>query len=236
MSKRRRLGRSAFVLAIALGLLAVITQRGGDKRLYPATGSEPALNVYVSYNFFHSDLLVPRHFSAEGTGPSAIAVRGISARGWVALGWGDANFYQGHGFGPERALALFRSAFWPRNPSVVRLSDDDPRHGAPGWSLLKLHLSTTGARQLRRRLDASFATKAGQPIATSGARGPALPPTRFFTSTENAWAFHVCNHWTAELLNAAGVPITPVLDLTSPGLAADLRLRAGAALVAPLSP
>lgn len=52
---------------------------------------------------------------------------------------------------------------------------------------------------------------------------------RFFKSRENAWAFHVCNHWTAEPLNAAGVPVTPALDLSAAFLAADLRWRAHAA-------
>jgi len=62
---------------------------------------------------------------------------------------------------------------------------------------------------------------------------PVMAPIRrvkdeaFFASRERFSALHLCNHWTAELLHAAGLPVTPVLDALPIGLGLDLRLRAG---------
>jgi len=53
------------------------------------------------------------------------------------------------------------------------------------------------------------------------------PGEAFFASRERFSLLHLCNHWTAELLNAAGLPVTPVLDTLPAGLGVDLRLRAG---------
>lgn len=206
-----------------------VTQRAGDAVLY--TASRPGMTVYVTYNWFHSDLNVPMAFLAQGRGASAAAVAHLAPRRWVALGWGDAVFYQGDGFSFYRLLALLRSILWPRNASVVHLAAvDDPLSPAPGWRALSLTLSPHGAEALRRRLDASFARQDGLSVLAEAAGAPpaGLPADLFFKSRENAWAFHVCNHWTGELLNAAGVPVTPVADLSTAGLTADLRWRAHA--------
>jgi hypothetical protein len=53
------------------------------------------------------------------------------------------------------------------------------------------------------------------------------PGEAFFRSREDFSLVHLCNHWTAELLSAAGLPTTPVLDTLPAGLRLDLRLRAG---------
>ena len=39
--------------------------------------------------------------------------------------------------------------------------------------------------------------------------------------------FNVCNHWVSDMLSAAGLPVTPVLDTVPPGLLLDLKMRAG---------
>lgn len=236
---RLRGHRRLLVLGLAViapATLGAATRREGDPTLYPA--GRTGVTVYVTYNGFHSDLDVPTSFLEQGRGPSAAAVAQLEPRRWVALGWGDAVFYQGQGFGPARALALLHSALWPRNGSVVHLaSEDDPLRPAPGWRALRLTLSLQGAEALRRRLDASFALRDGRPDPTTATPpGERRPAELFFRSGENAWAFHVCNHWTAELLNAAGVPITPVLDLSTAGLQADLRWRAQATPATELTP
>ena len=227
LGRRRLLGvlGVAVFAPVALGAAA---RHPGDAVLYRP--DQPGMTVYVTYNGFHSDLDVPTAFLAQGPGASAAAVAQMAHRPWTALGWGDAVFYQGRGFGPARALALLHSVFWLRNASVVHLAaEDDPLRPAPGWRALRLTLSPQGAEALRRRLDGSFALRAGQPIpAGTRSLSETRPDELFFRSPENAWAFHVCNHWTAELLNAAGVPVTPALDLSTAGLQADLRWRAHA--------
>ncbi len=209
---RARSSRLAHVLALAVfapTAIGAATQRPGDAALYRP--DQPGVTVYVTYNGFHSDLDVPTAFLEQGPGASAAAVAQISRRRWTALGWGDAVFYQGKGFGPARALALLHSALWPRNRSVVHLAaEDDPLRLAPGWRALRLTLSAQGAEALRRRLNDSFALNGGQPVsASTSVSSKRRPEEMFFRSRENAWAFHVCNHWTAELLTPPACPSPP---------------------------
>ncbi len=46
----------------------------------------------------------------------------------------------------------------------------------------------------------------------------------------------VCNHWIADLLDAAGVPTAPVLATLPQGLLWDLSTRAGAVPLPPTAP
>jgi len=76
-----------------------------------------------------------------------------------------------------------------------------------------------------RRADRSFELdSAGRPIAQPV---PRQPGEAFFASREGFDLFHMCNHWTANLLGAAGLPTTPVLDTLPAGLRLSLELRAG---------
>uniref|UniRef100_UPI00289E7526 DUF2459 domain-containing protein n=2 Tax=Brevundimonas TaxID=41275 RepID=UPI00289E7526 len=38
---------------------------------------------------------------------------------------------------------------------------------------------------------------------------------RFFVSRETFWIGHLCNHWTAELLSAGGLPVRPFRAVSS---------------------
>jgi broad specificity phosphatase PhoE len=75
------------------------------------------------------------------------------------------------------------------------------------------------------RVDRSFALGPdGAPQAQAVAHGPG---EQFFASGEAFSGLHLCNHWAAETLNAAGLAVTPVLDTVPAGLVLDLKLRAG---------
>jgi hypothetical protein len=79
---------------------------------------------------------------------------------------------------------------------------------------------------------AALLARAGRSLAPGPGGAPLVAPIRrvpaeaFFASNERFSLIHLCNHWTAELLNAAGLPVTPVLDALPAGLALDLQLRA----------
>ena len=80
---------------------------------------------------------------------------------------------------------------------------------------------------MAERLDASFArARSGLPAQELG-RG-LYGPSLFFRATGTFHLFNLCNHWAAGMLDAAGVPTTPVLDTLTQGLFLDLRWRAGA--------
>ena len=89
----------------------------------------------------------------------------------------------------------------------------------------RIPLSSAGLAALRARTDRAFAL--GPDGAPLFVPVPRDANEAFFKSGERFSAVHLCNHWTAELLNAAGLPTTPVVDTLPAGLALALRLRAG---------
>ena len=221
-ARRSGFGRTlAAVLATALVLATLATARGGDARLYPPRPRE-AVTVYLVDNGFHTDIALPR----AALGPLAgRAAAEVTDRPWVMAGWGDARFFIEEGMSLDRAMDGLRSLFAPNNASAVRLDGlpvTPDRYYASG--VRRVGLSRAGLAHLAARLDATLARDgAGRPVRLPG-RGE--PHVGFFKSGETFSLTHLCNHWTAELLNAAGLPVTPVLDTLPAGLILDLKLRA----------
>jgi uncharacterized protein (TIGR02117 family) len=215
----------ALLAGLSLILITLATARDGDRRLYPPRPDE-AVTVYLIDNGFHTDLALPRealrgHLIAD-------AARMATDKPWVAVGWGDQRFFIERGLSARRVMDGLRALFAPSNPSAVRLDGlaRRPDEIYAARAVRPLRLSRAGLARLAARLDASLARDAaGRPVRTPA---PAAPDTAFFKSVEAFSLLHLCNHWTAELLNAAGVPTTPVLDTFAPGLRVDLAVRAGA--------
>jgi hypothetical protein len=222
--KPRRAGPIAGAACLALLILIVATARGADKRLYPPRSGE-AVAIWLIDNGVHSDIVVPRALIADRNDPLALALRRTTDRTWVALGWGDAGFYTASGFSTARVLDGLRALFAPGNPSVVHIE------GLPGRpdriyhnGVRLIFVSPAGLRAMVGRVDSFLALDAaGAPIP---AGLPSRPDDRFFRSVEHFSVLHVCNHWVAELLAAAGLPVTPVIDILPAGLNLDLQLRA----------
>ena len=125
------------------------------------------------------------------------------------------------------ALAL-RALFRPGNPSVLHVAgvNANPRASFGHSHLVRLELSAAGFAPLTDRLDASFARAPGgfQPVELGrGLYGTSL----FFRANGAFHIFNVCNHWVADLLDAAGVPTAPVIGTLPDGLLLDLAWRSG---------
>jgi hypothetical protein len=141
------------------------------------------------------------------------------------VGWGDARFYEAASPWQDRLLDAARAALGGR-PTTVHL-EGVPTRPDLAWrsGVRRIPLSSAGLVALMSRVDRSFALgPVGAPIFLPVQR---VPDEAFFASREGFSAFHLCNHWTAELLAAAGLPVTPVLDAAPFGLALDLKLRSG---------
>jgi hypothetical protein len=96
--------------------------------------------------------------------------------------------------------------------------------------MVALTLGEGGFSRLAAMLDATFA-RSGRD-GTIDEMGPGLyGPSLFFRAVGTFHLFRVCNHWTADLLDAAGVPTAPVLATLPRGLLWDLSARAGAVKV-----
>ena len=81
-------------------------------------------------------------------------------------------------------------------------------------------------------LDATFARSKGRFMPEELGRG-LYGMSLFFRANGAFHLFNVCNHWIANLLDAAGVPTTPVLATLPFGLLLDLEWRSGLARLPP---
>jgi len=94
-------------------------------------------------------------------------------------------------------------------PAVIQISalNVSPDQVYPRSSMVALSLSTEGAAALSRTLWADLVLNdAGHPYLVTAATGN----TSLFYQAVSYYNFgHTCNAWTAELLHAAGEPVTP---------------------------
>lgn len=227
----RRLGFAAAGLLVALFLLVVLSARPGDPSLYPPPPDD-GITIHLVSHGWHSGVVLPREaLTGEGSGAAlrSVAVR-FRAYPRIEFGWGEARFYRATPTVTDVDWRLALEAlFTPGGRAgviqVVGLGED-VRDAFPHSAIVPVPISARGLTRLLTRLDASFRLDAGQPIAA----GPGLYGPSLFYEGEGRFSFHnVCNHWTAGLLNTAGLPVAPALDTLPAGLIADLEWRSGLA-------
>lgn len=220
-------GLKTFATGLALVLMAaaVLTARPGLPMLYPPRAGEPTVAIFLVDNGFHTDVALPGPELARTGGPTAQAARQLSRRQWVLAGWGDESFYTGTGLSAARVADGLRALFAPGNPSVVHLYGVSrrPDQAFAEGATSRVVLSRAGFERMVGRIDRSFALKGGAPVRLPVERGL---EEAFFHGVETFSLLRLCNHWTAEVLNAAGLAVTPVLATVPFGLRLDLSVRA----------
>ncbi|HWE45616.1 MAG TPA: DUF2459 domain-containing protein [Caulobacteraceae bacterium] len=220
MLRRRR----ASLIAIALVLFALIVvfavRKPANRALFPPKIGAPVVGVYLIDNGFHTSLALPQSALQPDGALALAAAQAGPPKPFVEVGWGDARFYIESGVSLHRVLDGFRAAFAPNNPSAVMV---EPLRAAPDliWrdGVHRIDLSEAGFRALEASIDRSFALRGGKSVFIPGGA-----EARFYRSTEHFSAAHLCNHWAAERLNAAGIPTRPVLDTLPAGLVFDLEI------------
>ena len=210
-------------------LAAILTARPGDPALYPPPDPAPR-TIHVVSHGWHSGVALPLSaLTGPGAGPALrdIAVR-FRAYPELEFGWGEARFYAATPTLAEFDWRLARDAlFTPGGRDgviqVVGL-EADPRTSFPRADILAVPVSAAGLERLVARLEASFARVDGHPVDV----GPGLyGPSLFYRGAGRFSWTNVCNHWTAGLVNAAGLPVAPVLATLPGGLILDLEWRSG---------
>lgn len=234
---RGRPGRILAALAcLGLALAFGFGVRWGDRALYPPAPQDDAVAVYVVSNGFHSGLVLPRAEMADAAGREgdgalvAVATR-FADFDQIEVGWGEERFYQ---VTPTLASISWRlglrALFWPGNAGILHVVgiEDDLRTFFGRADIVQVRLSRPGFARLVARLERSFARDpAGLPIAMgTGLYGPSL----FYRATGTFSFANLCNHWTERMLDAAGVPVTPLLATLPQGVVLDLRWRSGLVL------
>jgi uncharacterized protein (TIGR02117 family) len=222
--QRRRAPLLSFTLACAV-LAILMTSKGGDARLYPPPLGAPRTTIFLVDNGLHSDLALPRS-ALLGDPLIGRAAAMTTGDPWVLVGWGDARFYEESGISVARVLDGLSALFAPGRASVVHLEGltSQPDMAFVSADARPIELSEAGFGRLIARIDRSLARDAGgAPVRLAVATGP---DEAFFLSGERFSLIHLCNHWTAEALNAAGLPVSLALDTLPGGLRLDLAVRA----------
>jgi len=184
-------------------------------------GGPDAVPVRVDSNGFHTDLVMDRAPLIARGGPLADLVADLGPGEAVRIGWGDARFYVDQSPITSRLPDGVRALLAPGNPSVVMLSPlnrvtpvrDTGRQ-------VQLHLSPEAFEALAARIEASLDLPRGTPrLSATGPDGR----TRFYASTETFWVGRMCNRWTAEVLEAAGLTVHPGRTVVADAVLADAR-------------
>jgi hypothetical protein len=215
-------GLGGLILAAVLGAVAGLWTwtAPGDPRLW-RDAEAGAVQAHLLDNGFHTDLALPRQALEARGGPLAQAVRSLGPGQWILIGWGDARFYVDqrpiHARLPDGARAFFR----PGNASVVMLdpSRSDPRAAYGPDQRRSFALTPRAFEAMAARIEGSLDLSGGAPRVTAARPGD---DARFFASVETFWIGHLCNHWTASVLNAAGLPVRPLRAVTSGEVMASL--------------
>jgi uncharacterized protein (TIGR02117 family) len=231
----RRLSLGVLALLAVLAGLALVTARRGDPRLYPPPPGASGIEVIVVSHGYHAGIVLPRAVLADLAARDRLAAaRAVADRfgafPLLEVGWGDEGFYTSVPTVAALTVPMaLRALLRPGNPSVVHVVglSDDPGTTFPQSDMVRLRLSGAGVARLLAKLDATFAAGPGGPVEELG-RG-LYGPSLFYRAVGSFHLLRLCNHWLADLLDAAGVPTAPVVATLPPGLLADLRWRSGAA-------
>ncbi|MFP5297277.1 MAG: hypothetical protein A2623_00210 [Caulobacterales bacterium RIFCSPHIGHO2_01_FULL_70_19] len=209
------------LIAGGLGALAALWTwtAPGDPTLWPPADGSAVVEAHLLDNGFHTDLALPRAALERRGGPLARAVRSLPPGDWILIGWGDAKFYVDqspiHHRLPDGARAFFR----PGNASVVMLdpAQQDPSAMSRENGRRLLRLTPSGFDAVAARIEASLDLSRGGPRVAAVRPGD---DARFFASRETFSIAHLCNHWTAGVLNAGGLPVRPFRSIVSSELSA----------------
>lgn len=218
MKRRRResWGLKRFLAVAVLAAVAAVWTwtAPGDPALWPARADEALVEVHLLDNGFHTDLAVPRRALEARRGPLADAVRSLAPGDWILIGWGDAKFYVDQSPMESRLPDGLRAFFKPGNASVIMLdpAQRDPRAAFKPESRRSFRLSHAGFDAMADRIQTSLALTDGRARIAAARTGD---DARFFASREHFSIGHLCNHWSAGVLNAAGLPVRPIRSVTS---------------------
>lgn len=222
---------SVAALPLALVLLYFATMRNGDAALYPAREGQETFPIYLADHGYHAGLIIRRadldRFSLllDDKVLSALFVR-YQAYDWVEIGWGDEQFYR---FAPTIShvtVSMAFSALTGMNSStvlhVVGLKQE-PTDVFKHSDLQRIELSAGGIRNLLKDVSKTFSADAlGAPIELGkGIYGPSL----FYRANGHYSIANTCNMWLGDLIDHAGLKLSPVAAVTSTGLLAELRWR-----------
>jgi uncharacterized protein (TIGR02117 family) len=189
----------------------------------PPADSGPRIHTLrVVSNGWHTAIVVPRsEFVATGLLPESAHYPGAA---FLEFGWGDRVYYPAQ----EKTLGMTLGAALTATPAVLHMAG---LARAPGprdadSEVVRVALTEGGFRHLVRAIADEFKRpEGGRAEPTS----PGLyPDSHFYDARGTFHLLNTCNTWTARMLRAGGVKLSPSGVITADELMARLRVAIGA--------
>lgn len=179
--------------------------------LAPAQASDshsaPPITVYIVANGWHAGLVVPAQ-AVNGVLP-ALEKRFPTASHYE-IGWGDIGFYQAK----DVTVGLALQAMFASKGAVMHVvAVPDVAKFIQGSDVVPLCVDAASYQRMAALIANSFARTAdGAPIAAgAGIYGDSA----FYQATGSYSLINTCNRWTATVLQAGGLELSPRLSLTA---------------------
>ena len=201
-------------LALAAGWLATC---GTEAPPLPADEGPRSRVLHVVGNGWHTALVIPRPaLAATGLLPE---VADFPEAAFLEFGWGDRAYYPAR----EKTLGMTLGAAFAATPAVMHMAGlaTPPGQAGAGAETLRVALTEAGFRRLARALADQFERPAGGRAAPVS-RG-LYPHSNFYNAHGRFHLFNTCNTWTARMLRAGGVGLSPSGIVTADGLMTRLR-------------
>lgn len=195
--------------------------------MVPADTGPRTYTVVIVNDGWHTSIVIPRtELIATGMLPEIEDFPGAS---FLEFGWGDRAYFPAEeetlGMALEAALtptqAIIHVAALPWAPDLIYTEAE----------VLQVHLTQDGFRLMVRSIASYFERPIGRP-ATPVLPG-FYPESRFYNAHGTFHLFNTCNTWTARMLRAGGVNLSPAGIVTAEDLMLRLRVAVTLALLSP---
>jgi uncharacterized protein (TIGR02117 family) len=206
--------KEPLLLFLLLCILVGCTAADGWRHM-PATPDD-AVRIVVVQHGWHTGIVVPQSLDRP---PFQSLQPHFSESPYYEFGWGDRDYYMGRETGPWGAL---KAGLWPTASVMHIVAMPQPPHlqfaDADQEELL---ISYAGYLRLLQYFSAHFTfDDQGRVIALQpGLYGNSL----FFEAQGRFHLARTCNTWTAQALNAAGVPMRTFMTVTAGSVLNQVR-------------
>ena len=173
--------------------------------------------IQVASNGWHTAIVVPAPaIAATGLLPEAADFPDAA---FLEFGWGDRTYYPAK----EKTLGMTLAAALAPTPAVMHMAGRAAAlaGGSGGLEVVPVALTDAGFQNLVGAIAATFERPSGG-RAESVSRG-LYPGSSFYHARGEFHLLNTCNTWTARMLRAGGVALSPSGIVTADGLMARLR-------------
>ena len=179
-------------------------------------GAPSCKSLFIVHNSWHAAIVLSKNDIA----PAVLAeAADFPTAEFIEFSWGDKDYFPDPHSG---VFAAIKAALWSSG-SVIHLVglSGSVEQFYRGAEIIELRLSLGAFNRLVETLAQTFAR-----VPADG-RAPAAPGlytnSRFYPATPKFSVLRTCNTWAAEVLESAGVPVSPRMVITAGNLASQLK-------------